>query len=79
MNEYVTDLSKINNMDLTREWWDQNVTRDLSFGSKVYMASGDISYIDNKATHVMVFDKQLVDEYDIDDPYEDVRSGKWTL
>ena len=25
----------VNNMDLTREWWDQNVTRDLSFGSKI--------------------------------------------
>ena len=35
--------------------------------------------MDNYATHVMIFDKKLATDFSIDDPYADVRTGKWTL
>ena len=79
MNDWVKDLSEIEYIDLSRSWWDQNVSRDLAFGSKMYMATGDITFVEDKATHVMIFDKSLVRDYGIDDPYKDVKDGVWTI
>ncbi len=79
ISDFVLDLNTLPNLNLSQPWWDQNVLEDLMFGSNVYLATGDITYIDNKATHVIAFNKKLVTEYDIPDPYETVRSGKWTL
>ena len=78
-NDYLLDLATLENLDLSREWWDQNANRDLSFNGKVYITTGELTYIDNKATQILLFTKDMVDQYKLDDPYEVVRSGKWTV
>ncbi len=77
--DFVVDLKSIEHLDLSRSWWDQNVSEQLTFGSKVFMASGEMSIVDNKATYVMVFNKQLVEDFNLEDPYTVVREGRWTL
>ncbi len=77
--DYVVDLKTIDHLDLSRSWWDQNVSEQLTFGSKVFMASGEMSIVDNKATYVMVFNKQLVEDYALENPYTVVKEGRWTL
>ncbi len=77
--DFVIDLNELPNLNLSQPWWDQKVQKDLIFGSKVYLATGDITYIDNKATHVIAFNKKLIADFDIADPYETVTSGKWTI
>ena len=66
-------------VDFTKPWWNQNVREALTFGSRSYLATGEITIVDNYATHVMIFDKKLATDFSIDDPYADVRNGKWTL
>lgn len=77
--DFVIDLNELPHLNLSQPWWDQQVQKNLAFGSKIYLATGDITYIDNKATHVIAFNKKLVADFDISDPYETVRAGKWTL
>lgn len=76
---YLLDIATLENLDLSRTWWDQNANRDLSFNGKVYVTTGDLTYIDNKATQILLFTKEMIDQYKLDDPYELVRSGKWTV
>ena len=78
-NGYLIDLNSLEYLNLTQPWWDQNANSQLSFGDKIYFTTGELTYVDNKATQIMLFDKKLVENYEIDDPYETVRSGKWTL
>ncbi len=73
------DLRYLSHVDFEREWWDQNVMDSLVFGSKIYTATGDLTIVDNKATHAFVFNKKLALELGIEDPYETVKNGEWTL
>ncbi len=79
LSGYVLDLGGIPHLDFTKPWWNQNVREALTFGSRNYLATGELTIVDNYATHVMIFDKKLATDFSIDDPYADVRNGKWTL
>lgn len=79
-NGYILDLaSDVPYLDLTNEWWDQKANSDLSMNGKMYYTTGDISTLDNDCTFCILFNKGMVDTYKLDNPYELVRSGEWTL
>lgn len=79
-NDYLLDLSELEYLDLSRDYWDQNANESLAMNGHVYITTGELTYIDNKATQCLLFSKNLVDMYDeIDNPYETVTSGKWTI
>ena len=78
-NGYLHDLNDTKYIDLTKPYWDQKANQDLSINGKMYYTTGDISAGDNRVTHVVLFNKDMVDAYDLDDPYELVKEGKWTL
>ncbi len=60
-------------------WWDQTAIRDLSIGNKLYFLTGDICVSDDEATWAMYFNKDLIDHYGLDNPYELVKNNEWTL
>lgn len=76
---YLTDLMSMDTLDLSHSWWDQGANRDLSFGNKLYMTTGDISTTINEDSCVILFSKSLSEKYNIPDIYSIVREGKWTL
>lgn len=73
------DLYDMPYVDLTQRWWDQRINEDLTIAGRLYYTTGDISTADNDATGAILFNKKLMSEYDLGDPYELVRSGKWTI
>ena len=75
----VFDWHDVPHIDLSKAYWDQSIIRDLSVGGKVYYLTGDISTIDNQATWIMMFNKSMVNDYDMEDPYTLVREGRWTI
>ena len=78
-NGYLHDLNDTAYINLTKPYWDQKANQDLSINGKMYYTTGDISAGDNRVTHVLLFNKDMVSAYDLDDPYELVKEGKWTL
>lgn len=79
-NGYLMDLnSEVPYLDLSREWWDQKANDDLMMNGKMYYTTGDISTLDNDCTFCILFNKQLIEDYNMDDPYELVKNGTWTL
>ena len=73
------DLNQIPYLDLSKPWWDPRMTESLTINDKCYFATGDISILDNECTMVIFFNKQIITDHNLDDPYELVRTGKWTL
>ncbi len=79
-NNYLLDLaSEVPYIDLSQPWWDQKANSDLAMKGKMYYTTGDISTIDNDCTFCLLFNKNLLNTYDMEDPYQLVRDGKWTL
>lgn len=79
---YIHDLNDKETMkyiDLTKPYWDQRANEDLMIRNKMYYTTGDISLVDNMSTNAILFNKGMRAAYGLDDPYELVRSGDWTL
>ena len=75
----LTDLFKMPNIDLSQPWWDQRGVNELSIGKKLFFALGDINVMDNDATQAVIVNKKLLLDYELENPYELVLSGKWTI
>ncbi len=76
---YLNDLKSMDTLDLTAPWWDQNAVSDLTIGDKLFMVTGDISIMYKKTIGVLLFNKQMMNDYDLGDPYELVKQNKWTI
>ncbi len=73
------DMRAINTLHLDRDWWDARAGEGLSIGNKLYFTTGDISYDLYRATEAILFNKVLIDENHLENPYELVNNGTWTL
>ena len=77
----IQDLYAIedSHLQLDGDWWDQNAIDDLSIGNKLFFASADIAVTDDEMTTMLVFNKELIEENQLEDPYQLVRDDKWTM
>ena len=73
------DLKTLDNIDLTREYWSQNVNDVLTVGGKLYQTVGDISIIDNYGIRCLYFNKDILNDLSLEDPYKHVKNGTWTI
>jgi hypothetical protein len=78
-NGYLENLYSMPHINLAGPWWDQRAVKDLTIKNKLYYALGDINTMDNDATMVIFFNKKLISDYSMENPYEFVKSGDWTL
>ena len=73
------DLNSMPGIDLTKSWWDQKANESLAVNGVMFFTTGDITCSDNDATFCLMFNKQLVKNYDLQNPYQLVDDGNWTL
>ncbi len=76
--KYLRDLNEVGGIDLRNPWWDQNMRVNCSIAGKNFFATGDISIMDNDATWVLMFNKKIHNDYDLEDIYDLVNKNKWT-
>ena len=73
------DLNQFPYIDLYAPWWETRAKEELSIGWKLYFCPSDLILLHNDSSSAIVFNKQLLRDYQMDDPYELVLSGKWTI
>ena len=73
------EYSNLPNIHLNHPSWDQNGVENLSICGKTYFATGDANLIALACTHALVFNKDLISQYQLESPYEVVRRGEWTI
>ncbi len=66
-------------IDMTKPYWSAGATEGLSVGDKIMLALSDLCVSSNDNTHCMLFNKQLAENYKLEDIYSLVRDGKWTF
>ncbi len=80
---YLYDLNAVKGdkggIDLTKSWWDKNAVDSLSIKDVTFFTTGEITTSDNDAAFVIIFNKDLADNYQIEDPYRLVKDGDWTI
>lgn len=73
------NLNSLKGLDLSRPYWDQNANRDLAIDGVMYFTTGDITVSDNNALFALLFNKKLVEDYNLPSPYDYVKDNNWTL
>ena len=77
LEKYFVDWNELPYINLSDEWWYENITNDLCFGDKIYVMTGDYAlYIDR--IDCLLFNKDIFDELGLEYPYQDVLDGTWT-
>lgn len=74
----------VNSLDLDyinfdNPWWIQGMEDDLAIGGKLFGFIGDASLSMYKDISVIYFNKTLIDSYKLENPYDLVRNGTWTI
>ncbi|MCL2099759.1 MAG: hypothetical protein FWH24_04910, partial [Oscillospiraceae bacterium] len=73
------DLNTVRNIDLEKPWWDQGANYGMSIGGKLFLTSGDFNLVSRDACPGLLFNKQLLANFQLEDPYALARAGQWTL
>jgi len=73
------DIAKFPNIDLSRPYWNQGATNGLSVNHMLYLGLSDLSFSTNENLYCMFFNKSLIQNFDIENPYALVKENKWTF
>ena len=77
---YFVDLASLDGL-INKEmpYYDQGCVQGLSIGGKNYFLTGDMTLLASDVTHVLLFNKDVVVDYNLESPYDLVKDGKWTI
>ncbi|MGN1127564.1 MAG: hypothetical protein ACI4T6_01265 [Candidatus Flemingiibacterium sp.] len=67
-------------IDFSKPWWANSTTEELTVnGDRAVLAIGDYVLSTLKGTYCYYYDKKLAEDYGLENLYEVVDSGRWTL
>ena len=66
-------------LSLDKSGWSYLFKKNLELDGKMYFTTGDISILDNECTMVLFFNKQIIEDNNLDGPYDLVKNGTWTM
>lgn len=73
------NLSDVEHIDFAKPWWPDKLISQATMNDKLYFASGDISANVIYMMYVTFFNKDMLETYHLEDPYQLVEEGKWTI
>ena len=76
---YCLDLLELDYLNFENPWWPANLLEVTGIGDSMYFASGDASVNVLHMMYCTMYNKDLIEEYKLQDPVELVKNGKWTL
>ena len=76
---YMKDLTKVDYLNLTNEWYNQNTIASMKISGKLFHMVSDFSLVDKARTNVIFFNRDLATENNLPDALQVVREGKWTV
>lgn len=78
VNGYFYNLNDIKYIDFDKTYWNPDVNEALSVGKSLYFTSSDFSLRDKNRVYIMIYNRDMVEDYGLDDVIGKVREGKWT-
>lgn len=73
------EYSNIPVIDVSKPWWIQNSITNLSIENKVFFGISQFDTTHYDGVRTLFFNKSMIENFKLDDPYELVNTGKWTI
>ena len=78
-NQCVYNWKDVPGVDLSKPWYNQSISDLVEVNGYLPYIVSDFCYGSYPFTYAMVFNKRYVADYNLESPYDLVRSGDWTL
>ena len=75
----VISYKDIPNIDLSKPYWNRTANKTLTIGDNQYVAIGNFNFASYEISHALLFNKGIIKDFSLEDPYKLVREGKWTF
>lgn len=75
----LSDLREAEYIDFSKPWWPQSLINDATINGRLYFASGDISANTIYMMYVTFFNKDILDDRKLENPYDLVEKNEWTI
>ena len=75
----LANYNDFEDIDLTAPWWNQNATESLTVNGRIYLQTNFIQTAGVLASHCLFYNKTLAANYGIDNIYDMVLDGTWTI
>lgn len=73
------DWNDLPNVDFDKPYWYSNCIRDINYGNKIYAMTGMYNLNILTQSNVLLFNKRICDELQMEYPYQMVLDGTWTV
>ncbi len=70
------DFNNFEYIDMSNEWWNQSANEALAVNGHCYYTLSDYMLAD---PNCVLFNKELLNAHNLEDPYQLVRDGEWTI
>ncbi len=77
--DLLLNLYNVDSINLDSPWYDRNYTEGMSIGSTIYSSVNDMTTMDMHCTWIMMYNKDLITKYGLEDPYDMVKNNTWTF
>ncbi len=75
----LTDLRQLENLDLDAPWWSADANEAFAIGDKLFFTTGDYTIMNKANTWCVIFNKQMIEDNGLENPYDMVNDGTWTF
>ncbi|MHC1696260.1 MAG: hypothetical protein AB9835_13535 [Eubacteriales bacterium] len=78
LEHLIYDWNDIPYVDFSKPWWNKSIIETTKIKGHQYFASSDLN-LATFAPFCMIYNKQYVENYSLEDLYTVVREGRWTI
>lgn len=75
----LVDFNTVPHIGLDKPWWNSSASEQMQVDGMLTNTLSDFMITHRDGTVAMFFNKKLAENYQLEDLYETVRNGKWTL
>lgn len=72
----VCEWTNVPHIDFEKPWWNKSIIQNLNIANKKFYTASSVSI---QEPLILLFNKTMFESYNLDDPYDLVRSGLWTI
>ena len=76
---FVMNLHELPYINFDKAWWSTDLKDNLTINGKMFFMTGDLSLSLWEDILAIYFNKKMIADYAVENPYELVRTGKWTI
>ena len=75
----IVTADEVPNINLEKPYWDKSINESLTIAGKQFVALSAFDLCTYDLTFALIFNKDMITNYSLDNPYEEVKNGTWTM